>query len=84
MISIGNETNETRVVDPTGAELVLTENLLSIRVGGEGWAAGIAYRVPRSVSNDRQRITIRDYTLLARLGSLAIVILCITIRRATR
>ena len=84
MISLGNRTNETRVVDPTGAEVVLTENYLSIRVGGEGWGAGIAYRAPRSVSHEGRRVSIRDYVLLTRLVLLAIVAFCITIRRATK
>ena len=79
MISIKNALNEERV-----AGIVLSATHFSIRVGGDGWGAGIAYRAPRSISSDGQRVIIRDYVLLARLASLALMLFCVTIRRVSK
>lgn len=79
MISIRNAANETPV-----AGMVLSETHFSIRVGRVGWGAGIAYRAPRSISSDGQRVVIRDYLLLARLASLVLMLLCVTIRRVSK
>ncbi len=79
MISIRNAVNERRV-----AGLVLNETHFSIRVGGGNWGAGIAYRAPRSVSRDGQRVIIRDYVLLTRLASLILLFLCMSIRRGSK
>jgi hypothetical protein len=79
VISIRNAANEERV-----AGMVLSETHFSIRVGTDGWGAGIAYRAPRSISRDGQRVIIRDYVLGARLASLILVFLCVTIRRVSK
>lgn len=79
MISIRNAANEERV-----AGMVLSETHFSIRLGTDGWGGGIAYRAPRSISSDGQRVVIRDYVLLARLASLVLVFLCMTIRRVSK
>lgn len=79
MISIRNTLNEERV-----AGMVLSETRFSIRLGRDGWGAGIAYRAPRSISSDGQRVVIRDYLLLARLVSLVLMLLCVTIRRVSK
>lgn len=79
MISIKNEVSETRV-----AGVVFSETHFSIRIGGDEWGAGLAYRAPRSASQAGRRIAIRDYVLLARLASLVLVFLCMTIRRTSK
>ena len=79
MISIRNAVNERRV-----AGLVLNETHLSIRVGGRSWGAGIAYQAPRSVSSGGQHVIIRDYVLLARLASLILLFLCMSVRRGSK
>lgn len=79
MISIRNAVNEKRF-----AGMVVSETHFSIRVGRDGWGAGIAYRAPRSISSDGQRVIIRDYVLLARLASLVVVFLCVAIRRVNK
>jgi hypothetical protein len=78
VISIRNAANEKRV-----AGLVLNETHFSIRVSGGNRGAGIAYRAPRSVSRDGQHVIIHDYVLLARLASLVLLFVCITIRRVS-
>jgi hypothetical protein len=79
VISIRNTANEQRI-----AGLVLSETNFSVRVGGEGWGVGIAYRAPRSASNDGQHVNIRDYVLLARLASLILLFLFMAIRRGSK
>ena len=78
MISIRNAANERRV-----GELVLTETHFSIRVGGDTWGAGIAYRAPRSVSHAGRRVPIHDYVLLARLALLALL-MSMAMRRTSK
>jgi hypothetical protein len=84
VISIRNEPDETRLASTIGAEVILTETRFSIRIGGQGWGAGIAYRAPRLVATGGQRVMVRDYVLLARLVSLVLIILCMTLRRTSK
>jgi hypothetical protein len=79
VISIRNTANEQRI-----AGLVLTETNFSVRVGGEGWGVGIAYRAPRSASSDGQHVIIRDYVLLVRLASLILLFFFMSVRRGSK
>jgi hypothetical protein len=79
VISIRNTVNEQRI-----AGLVLSATDFSVRVGGDGWGAGVGYRAPRTVSSEGQHVTIRDYVLLVRLASLVLLVLCMTMRRASK
>ena len=78
MISIRNAADEWQV-----GELVLSETYFSIRVGGDGWGAGVAYRAPRSVSQAGRRVPIRDYIMSARVISLVVVVLFVITRRVS-
>jgi hypothetical protein len=84
VISIRNEPNETRLTSTIGADVILTETRFSIRVGGKRWGAGMAYQGPRSVASGEHRVVMRDYVFLARLVSLVVVVLCMTLRRTPK